>query len=51
MIGVVMLFKSCCQHCFPHSRRNLTLNVQSVQCELAFTDAMHQLDPRDRDSR
>jgi hypothetical protein len=30
MIGVAMLFKSCCQLCFPHSRRTLALNVQSV---------------------
>ena len=51
MIGVVMLFKSCCQCSFPHSRRNLALNAQPAQCKLAFAEAMHQLDPRDRDGR
>jgi len=33
MIGVVMLFKSCCQESFPHSRRNMALNTQRPQCK------------------
>lgn len=51
MIGAVTLVKSCRQCSFPHSRRNFALNVQPAQYELAFADAMHKLDPRDRDGR
>ncbi len=38
---IVILFNSCCERSLLDYRRNLALNVQSVQCKLAFANAMH----------